>query len=199
MLSCPALHVFHLPDHKSIKFWLHWNENEKGKKDQLLSSSLWFFFKFFYSWETKSLAEFVLKCTPLASGPTVLPQWTLGTSIYSLPDNDREEAVSVCDTWSACYGNHSSTHINTHLVSSHCLIGSTPDTHTCLNCLYLLLDHLTRWELNLYKLCMCVCSSPFSCMHHLAVYEENHLTLSLISQPPQGLNTLAAQHMAAIC
>lgn len=148
-----------------------------------------FFFFFlkttFYSWETKSLAEFVLKCTSLASGPTVLPQWTLGTSIYSLPDNDREEAVSVCDTWSACYGNHSSTHINTHLVSSRCLIGSTPETHTCLNCLCLLLGHLTRWRVDFIQI-VCVCLSPFSWMHRLAVYEENHLTVSLISQPPPG-------------
>lgn len=190
---------------ENIKFWLHWNEHEKDKKkkDQLLSFNWWYFFFFFlkttfYSWETKSLAEFVLKCTSLASGPTVLPQWTLGTSIYSLPDNDREEAVSVCDTWSACYGNHSSTHINTHLVSSRCLIGSTPETHTCLNCLCLLLGHLTRWRADFIQI-VCVCLSPFSWMHRLAVYEENHLTVSLISQPPPGLNTLAAQHMVAIC
>lgn len=196
--------MFHLPDRRkhqiltSLK-WAWKGQKEKRSATQLQLMILFFFLKTtFYSWETKSLAEFVLKCTSLASGPTVLPQWTLGTSIYSLPDNDREEAVSVCDTWSACYGNHSSTHINTHLVSSRCLIGSTPETHTCLNCLCLLLGHLTRWRADFIQI-VCVCLSPFSWMHRLAVYEENHLTVSLISQPPPGLNTLAAQHMVAIC
>lgn len=37
MLSRPAGHVFHSPDHKNISFSHHWNENEK-KMDQLLGT-----------------------------------------------------------------------------------------------------------------------------------------------------------------
>lgn len=63
-----------------------------------------------------------------------LRQWTLGTRVYSLQDNDREEAVFVSDTRSACYGNHRSAHTQTctHInsVPTAWLAGSQTPTPT---------------------------------------------------------------------
>lgn len=200
MLSCPPLHVFHLPDRGKHQILTSLKWAWKGQKEKRSATQL----QLMILKKQPFILERPKAWLSLCSNAL---RWRVAQQFYHsepweqasiLCQTMTGRKLCLCDTWSACYGNHSSTHINTHLVSSRCLIGSTPETHTCLNCLCLLLGHLTRWRVDFIQI-VWVCLSPFSWMHRLAVYEENHLTVSLISQPPPGLNTLAAQHMVAIC
>lgn len=167
MLGCPAAQVFHLPKHKNITFSLHWNETEKKNGSITLRTLMipWTF----YSWETKHFA-----CSHALHWRVALQflqQWTLGTRVYSLQYNDREEAVFVCDTRSGCYGNHSYTHTHTcthtNSVPTAWLAGSQTPTPTLTAFTFKTVWPDGGWIHNKY---LCVFMCPRSCMHHLAVW-----------------------------
>lgn len=184
MLDCPAGHVFPLPDHKNITFTssLKWEWKEKWINSAHIVDSLNFCLD----------TAFVCSCA-LHRGAAL--QFSLivnlgNKSLFSAGQWQGGSCVCVCDTRSACFGNH--TH--PHNLSSHCLIDRKPDTLTYINCLYFL-SCLTRWGAEfIINICVCVGVWVCACMHHLALWRLHHLTYPLIPELwndfPATLNTL---------
>ena len=78
---------------KTSHFLLNWKIN--GKENDQLHNRHWWFLVVFILKRQKALLDLCSHALSLTSGPTVLPWWTLGTRVFSLQDNDREEAVSM--------------------------------------------------------------------------------------------------------